>query len=155
MDEFKVPTIALEAEIRYFDERPLRGRIFLPSGAAHRDGPMHPEEWINQSSSFFPFWVDGEPRARILNKRYVVVLTLSASDHVHVWAEPLGIVRPVRIECGTLKLEGTVYIDMPNHLQRLLDFANRPDTFMVVYEGDRRHIVQKSRITFLTEGDEL
>jgi hypothetical protein len=153
MEEFKVPTIAIAAELRYFDERPLRGTIYLPIAATHREGPMHPEEWINQANLFFPFLVEGEERARILNKRYVVMLTLSATEHVHVWAEPVGVLLPVRVDCGTLSIDGTVYIDMPNHQQRLLDFANRPDTFMIVYAGDRRHIVQKSRITFLSEGD--
>lgn len=151
MDELRVPTIALEAEIRYFDERPIKGRIFLPIGTATREGPMHPEDWINQATHFFPFLVDGEERARILNKRYVVVLTISALEHVHVWAEPLGLVRNVHIECGTYQLDGSVYIDTPNYLQRLLDFANRSEPFLVVYESGRRHIVQKNRITLMVE----
>jgi hypothetical protein len=151
MDDLKVPTITVEAELRYFDERLLKGRIFLPVGTATRESPMYPEEWINQANFFFPFLVDGEERARILNKRYVVVLTIRASEHAEVWAEPIGVVRNVRIECGTLQIRGTVYIDMPNYMQRLLDFANRPEAFLVVYEGEKRHIVQKSRITFLAE----
>ena len=153
MDDLKVPTISVEAELRYFDERLLKGRIFLPVGTATRESPMYPEEWINQANFFFPFLVDGEERARILNKRYVVVLTIRASEHAEVWADPIGLVRNVRIECGTFQLTGTVYIDMPNYMQRLLDFANRPEAFLVVYEGDKRHIVQKSRITFLAEDE--
>ena len=153
MDDLKVPTITVEAELRYFDERLLKGRIFLPIGTATRESPMYPEEWINQANFFFPFLVDGEERARILNKRYVVVLTIRASDHAEVWADPIGLVRNVRIECGTLQISGTVYIDMPNYMQRLLDFANRPEAFLVVYEGDKRHIVQKRRITFLAEAE--
>lgn len=152
MDDLKVPTITVEAELRYFDERLLKGRIFLPIGTATRESPMYPEEWINQANFFFPFLVDGEERARILNKRYIVVLTIRASEHAEVWADPIGLVRNVHIECGTFQLNGTVYIDMPNYMQRLLDFANRPEAFLVVYEGDKRHIVQKSRITFLAEG---
>ena len=151
MDDLKVPTITVEAELRYFDERLLKGRIFLPVGTATRESPMYPEEWINQANFFFPFLVDGEERARILNKRYVVVLTIRASEHAEVWADPIGLVRNVRVECGTLQISGTVYIDMPNYMQRLLDFANRPEAFLVVYEGDKRHIVQKSRITLLAE----
>ena len=153
MEDLKVPTIAVEAEIRYFDELPLKGRIFLPIGTATRESPMYPEEWINQTNFFFPFLVDGEDRARILNKRYVVILTIRATEHAHIWANPIGIVRNVHVECGTYQLTGTVYIDTPNYMQRLLDFANRPEAFLVVYEGEWRHIVQKSRITFLAEGD--
>lgn len=150
-EEFRVPTIALDAEVRYFDERPLRGRIFLPAGAMRHDGPMHPEEWINQASRFFPFLVTGEQRTRLLNKRYVVTLTINAAEHAEVWGDPIGAPRDVRVECGTLKLEGIVHIEMPEHQQRLLDWANRPEPFLVVYDGDMRHIVQKNRITFLAE----
>jgi hypothetical protein len=57
----------------------------------------------------------------------------------------------VRVECGTLLFEGIVHIDMPDHLSRLQDWANRPEPFLAVIEGDRRHIVQKNRITFLSE----
>jgi hypothetical protein len=96
---------------------------------------------------FLPFVSDDEDRALLLNKRYVVVVTVKVpNDHGE-----LGIARVVDVECGTLKLRGTVYIDMPEHQSRLQDWANRPEPFLALYEGDRRHIIQKKRITFLAE----
>lgn len=148
MEELRVPTIPLEAEIRYFDERPLTGRIFVPACAQHHEGPMRPEEWINQGNLFFPFVPEGAKRATLLNKRYVVVLTIRLPDD---HAADAGIARRITVECGTLRLEGIVHIDMPEHLSRLLDWANRPEPFLVLYDGDRRHIIQKNRITFLSE----
>ena len=38
-NELRVPTVALAAEIRYFDERALNGRIFLPALAQNHGGP--------------------------------------------------------------------------------------------------------------------
>ncbi|HEX7155018.1 MAG TPA: hypothetical protein VF618_26310 [Thermoanaerobaculia bacterium] len=151
MEQLRVPTVALEAQIRYFDERPLSGRIFLPAAAQRHEGPMHPEEWINQTNLFFPFLMDGEPRARLLNKRYVVVLTVDAGKHAEVFGQPIGNPRRVAVECGSLRLEGTMYIEMPEHASRLLDWANRPEPFLVLYDQEQRHIVQKNRITFLSE----
>ena len=47
-NELRVPTVTLPVEIRYFDERPMRGRIFLPAGAQHHGGAMRPDEWMNR-----------------------------------------------------------------------------------------------------------
>jgi len=148
MEQLRVPTVPFDVEIRYFDERPLIGRIFVPALAAHHDGPMRPEEFLNQSTLFFPFLPEEGTSAVMLNKRYVVVLTVVvvADD-----ADEVGLARDVMVECGTLRLRGRVHIDMPEHHSRLQDWANRPEPFLVVYEGDRRHIIQKNRITFLSE----
>ncbi|MGN6184410.1 MAG: hypothetical protein ACTHQM_12235 [Thermoanaerobaculia bacterium] len=147
MEHLRVPTVAFDVEIRYFDERPLRGRIFVPARAAHHDGPMRPEEFLNQSTLFIPFLEDDRDGVTLLNKRYIVVLTVKVPDD----HSEIGIARAVRVECGTLQLAGVVHIDMPEHLSRLQDWANQSDPFLVVYEGDRRHIIQKNRITFLSE----
>lgn len=149
MEQLKVPTHPLHTELRYFDERPLFGRIFLPAWAQHHDGPMRPEEWINQTNQFFPFLQDGSKRARILNKRHVVALSIALEDK-----QKVGIARRVAVECGSMRVDGVVYIDMPEHSSRLLDWINRPELFLVVHDGNRQHIVQKSRITFLSELDE-
>ena len=147
MESLRVPTLQLQVEIRYFDERPLNGRIFLPAYAQNHDGPERVEEWMNRPGEFFPFLGDGDPAARLLNKRYVVVLSLDAP------AEdlPPGIERSVVVECGTLRLGGNVYVDMPEHSSRLLDWANRGEPFLVLYDGLRKHLVRKSRVTSLRE----
>ncbi|HEX8153868.1 MAG TPA: hypothetical protein VF698_12115 [Thermoanaerobaculia bacterium] len=147
MDEFRVPTLALEAELRYFDERLLSGQVFIPAHARQHEGPMRAEEWMNQAHGFFPFVGRGERRARILNKRYVVVLTLDRETN----DEPFGVPRRVVVECGTLRLEGIIYVEMPDHVSRLLDWVNRPEPFLVVHEGGKRHLIQKNRITVLSE----
>jgi hypothetical protein len=150
-DELRVPTITLDAEIRYFDERPLKGRVFLPSRAQKHEGQMRPDEWINLSSIFFPFLVEDEPRPRILNKRYVVVLTVDGWRDEIEEIEEIGVARKVRVECGSLTIEGVVHVNMPENQSRLLDWVNRPESFLLVREGERWHIVQKNRITTLTE----
>ena len=44
--------------------------------------------------------------------------------------------RRVRVECGALRLEGDVLIDMPANHSRVLDLLNRPGDFLNVREGD-------------------
>jgi hypothetical protein len=151
MEDLRVPTVALEAEIRYFDERTLAGKVFLPSRAQKHDGPMRADEWMNQTSGFFPFVPDGEKRARILNKRYVVILTVTGwHDEVEA-LEEIGVARRVRVECGGIAVEGIVHVNLPETQSRLLDWMNGPDAFLLVRDGERWHIIQKNRITTLTE----
>jgi len=150
MDDLRVPTIPLEAEIRYFDERPLRGRVFLPPLAHYHTGPMQPDEWMNQGSTFFPFVPDGGGQAIILNKRYVVVLSVELRDMADEDEEG-ALLLPVEVQCGTLTLRGMVNIEMPENHRRLLDFMNRPELFLLLRDGTRRHLIQKHRITTITE----
>ena len=59
--------------------------------------------------------------------------------------------RYVQVRCGPLEIEGLVYIDMPETHRRLTDWVNRPEPFLTLREGELRHLIQKSRITFLSE----
>jgi hypothetical protein len=149
MEDLRVPTVAMAAEIRYFDERPLAGRIFLPPRDSEHGGPVEPAEWLNHPNAIFPFVQDGEANATILNKRYVVVLTVDVPN-----GELPLLGAPVRIECGTLSLEGVLESEMPENRRRLLDFTNRPESFLVLRSGAKRHIIQKRRITTITELEE-
>ena len=40
---------------------------------------------------------------------------------------------------------------MPGTHSRVLDWANRPERFMVLQDGERHHLVQKERITRIIE----
>ena len=56
------------------------------------------------------------------------------------------------IECGQeVRLEGLVHIDMPEGQRRVLDILNRPEMFLTLSSGERRHLVQKRHITRVVE----
>ena len=86
----------------------------------------------------------------ILNKRYVIMLSLGAVQDFEV-AEEVGSPRLVRIECGNLAVEGMLHIDMPPQQSRVLDFVNRNDAFLTIRDGEQLHIIQKNRITLISE----
>jgi len=48
-------------------------------------------------------------------------------------------------------VSGLLVIDMPEGHQRVLDYLNRPDAFLIVRDGDREHLVRKQRITRVIE----
>ena len=134
------------------DGRVLRGRVFLPASAESHAGAMRAEEWMNDASDFFPFLPDGEGRPFILNKAQVVVVTVAASADQDQTPEQVGPpVKRVRVECGALRVEGDVAVDMPVDRSRILDVLNRPGAFLNVREGERHHLVRKSGITRVSE----
>jgi len=150
--EFHVPRLLRAAEVVCTDGRVLRGRVFLPATAESHAGAMRAEEWMNDPASFFPFLPDGEGRPVILNKAQVAVVTVAASaDHDETLQQVGPPVKRVRVECGALRLEGDVLVDMPLDQSRILDVLNRPGAFLNVREGDRHHLVRKSGITRVSE----
>ena len=150
MSELRVPTIAFDAEIVCGDGTWFVGRIFLPAAASHHTGPMRPDEWMNDTTPFFPFLPAEASSPIILNKAEVVVLSVVVEGELE---EP-GVESPhrrVQVECRERIVAGILVIDMPEGHQRVLDYLNRPDSFLVVRDGDREHLVRKERITRVTE----
>jgi hypothetical protein len=150
---FQIPRLLRAAEVLVADGRVLRGRVFLPATAASHAGAMRAEEWMNDPLPFFPFLPDGEGSPVILNKDRLVVLTVAASADRDETLEEVGApVRRVSVECGALRLTGDVLVDMPANHSRLLDLLNRPGAFLNVRDGERHHLVSKTRITRVSEG---
>jgi hypothetical protein len=156
MAEFKVPTVALPAEVLCADGQSLVGRIFVPATASRHTGAMRAEEWMDEATDFFPFLEDGAPSSIILNKRQVVVLSVSGAPAREEPDddEPPGTSRRVRVRCGDRDFDGTVLIDMPENQSRLLDYLNRPGRFLGLWDGQHHRLVQKDHITSVQENPE-
>lgn len=150
MSELRVPTIALDAEIVCGDGAWFVGRIFLPAASSHHTGPMRPDEWMNDTTPFFPFLPANASAPVIMNKAEVVVLSVVVEGALEVE----GLESPqrrVQVECRERVVSGLLVIDMPEGHQRVLDYLNRPDPFLIVRDGDREHFVRKQRITRVIE----
>jgi hypothetical protein len=149
---YHVPRLLRAAEVLCADGRVLRGRVFLPAAAESHPGAMRAEEWMNDPALFFPFLPDGEGSPVILNKQQILVVTVSAAaDRDETMDEVHAPVRRVNIECGALRLQGDVLIDMPMNHSRVLDLLNRPGAFVNVRDADRHHLVCKARVTRVHE----
>ena len=149
---FQVPRLLRTAEVLFADGRVLRGRVFLPAAAQSHPGAMRAEEWLNDPAAFVPFLPDGEGRPVILNKAQLTVVTVAASADRDDALEHGGApVRRVLVECGAVRIEGEVVVDMPANHSRVLDLLNRDGAFLNVREGERHHLVCKARITRVSE----
>ena len=152
MLEYQVPTLQLAADVWCADGRGLAGWIFVPACSSVHGGPMRPEEWINQPHPFFPFAAHDSHERMVLNKAEVVALTVADDDKSGADDEGSAIpVCRVAIEIHARRFLGTLVIDMPPNQQRVVDFLNRPDAFLTLRDGRRRHLIHKARITRVIE----
>ena len=152
MSELRVPTVALAAEVLCADGRTFAGRIFVPATASRHPGPMRPEEWMNEPTLFIPFLPDDGKAPMVINKREVLVISVSAaSDFGDIVEGAVVPIRRVIVEAEDRRLEGEIVIDMPTNQTRVLDYLNRPEAFLTLRDGDRHHLVQKERITRVIE----
>lgn len=147
MEELRVPTIPISAELVLADGQVVKGQFFLAAISSHHDGPPHPGEWFNSPTNFFPFLPTDKASTVILNKDQIVSALVTVEGEEHV----ADIRRRVVAESLHLNAEGIVYIDMPAHQSRLLDYMNRPERFIGLYEGNRCRLMHKQYITRIYE----
>lgn len=153
MSELRVPTHATAAEIWCRDGRLFTGRLFIPVSSSQHDGPMRVDEWINTGSPFFAFLPDDAKKAFLLNRDQVAVLSVAPPD---MDAEETALEEEtpshrIVVEVGDRRLEGEVRIDMPEGHQRVLDYLNRPDRFLLLRTPKQWYLVRKSLIARAVE----
>ena len=152
-DELRVPTNTLEAEVLCEDGRVFRGRVFVPAASSTHSGPMRPLEWMNEATPFFPFLPSEGGGSFILNRSEVLVVSVAAEADGEA-DDPIAAAalrRRVIVECRDHRFEGEILIDMPAHLSRVADYLNRADTFVIVRDAERHHLIRKARITRVIE----
>jgi hypothetical protein len=154
MSELRVPTVALAAEVLCADGTSVLGRIFLPAAASTHPGPMRAEEWANDPAPFFPFLPDDSASPVLLNKREVLVVSVPADADEPSELESTSVVEQRAIvECGGRTIEGSIHNDLREGQGRVLDYMNRPEPFLSLRDGKRRHLIQKRRISRVVEVD--
>jgi hypothetical protein len=152
MEELRVPTTQVEAELQLDDGRVLRGTIFVPASSSHT-GAKRPDEWINEEAAFFPFRIEGSEATEIFSKHSTLRLSVP-SELLQEEDQPADVEhRQVLVETTSGSFDGLVRLDMPSHQRRVLDYLNQPQVFLCVVAGDRLHLIHKSRVRRVAESD--
>ena len=149
MNELRVPTVALPAEVICADGRALLGRIFVPAAASITRARCAP-----RSGSTIPAGSSRSCRTTrtgpfILNKEQLVVVERGPLPSEDAWGA--GARRP-RSSAGGGRWRATCTSRCPTNQQRVLDYLNQPPAFVPLYAADRLHLVHKRHVTRLTEG---
>lgn len=153
--DLSVPIQQITVDVLQSSGQLVRGDIFLPSVAQRHEGGMRPDEWLNQPSLFFPFRESGTTSTVLLNKAQIVAVTVPMD--VEERPIPIHLERTisVTVDCGGSRFAGLVRVDMPATNSRVLDYLNRPGTFLEVVDGERCHLVQKTFITKVLESERV
>jgi hypothetical protein len=147
MDELRIPTVTLAAEVVLTDGRQFPGQLFVPASAPRHGGPARPSEWLNEPAEFFAFLPDDSRDPIMVNKGEVLFVTVPAEanegspDDVDVPRQA------VEVECAGRRFEGHFAIDMPAGQTRVLDYLNRAERFLTLRDGRRHYLLRKGGIT--------
>src|SRR4051812_30989628 len=125
MEELRIPTVKLSADIVFTDGRQYPGRLFVPAAAERHTGPTRASEWLNEPAEFFAFLPDDSSVPIMVNKGEVLYVTVPAEANNGVTDETGAPRHAVEIECAGRRLEGQLAIDMPSGHTRVLDYLNR------------------------------
>jgi hypothetical protein len=147
MDELKIPTVTLAADVVFSDGRQYPGRLFVPAAAPRHAGPTRAAEWLNEPAEFFAFLPDDSRDAIMVNKGEVLFVSVPAEANGD-GSEDVETPRPaVEVECAGRRFEGHLAIDMPAGQTRVLDDLNRSERFLTLRDGRRHYLLRKSGIT--------
>lgn len=149
-EDLRVPTVSMTAEVTLDDGKILTGRVFLPAMASRHPGQPRPDEWINQPSGFFPFLIDGEENALILNKATVAALSFSATPELSV-DRNMGFTAAVEVTWAGGQVEGLLLIDMPAERTRVLDYLNHTGQFIPLWTSQTYYLIRRDCITGIVE----
>jgi hypothetical protein len=148
MDELRIPTVTLDAELVFTDGRQFLGQLFVPASAPRHAGPARPSEWLNEPAEFFAFLPADSRDPIMVNKGEVLFVKVPAESNDSASADDPGVPRQaVEVECAGHRLEGHLAIDMPAGQMRVLDYLNRAERFLTLRDGRRHYLLRKSGIS--------
>ena len=149
MDELRVPTVALMAEIALASGRRIKGELFRSAVSDRHEGPPRPDEWANGPEKFFPFRSAEGNEVLVINKSQLAIaqVTLPPEDEIERTARHQDVV----VECSGGVVKGTVLINLPEHHQRLLDFMNQPEQFISIRNEQQCYLINKNYIIDIKE----
>jgi len=152
MEELRVPTTQIDAELQLDDGRILRGTIFVPASSTH-SGSKRPDEWINEPAAFFPFRIEGSDSPELFSKQASLRLSVPA-EMLHEEEMPADVEhRGVVVETTGGSFQGLVRLDMPSHQRRVLDYLNLPQSFLCLMTDEHAHLIQKRLVKRVVEAD--
>ena len=146
MEEFRVPTTAIEAELQLVDGRVVRGVIFAAASTSAHSGPQRVDEWFSEQAQFFAFRPEGAEGTELVSKHSVVRLSVPAEAALDESTPAQTQQFRVTLECPGARFEGEVQVDMPDNRRRVLDYVNHPQTFITLHDGKTTHLIPKRQV---------
>ena len=156
-ERYRVPKRKVSVKIRTTkgDEETIS--LFLSLCAEDHAGPEQPSDYFNGPSEFLV--AEQEDGAMVFLRRgSLSVVTLELDDELaellagaDLVAGDLAIEKEIKLEFQDgLVLEGTTRFQRPDAQARIQDHLNDSEPFLLLYCGDRVHLVNKACVARVT-----
>ena len=157
IDEYRIPKLEISAEVSLLAHPQKEVKLFLNDRAETHAGAERPSDLLNGAREFFPA-VETSGKTVFLHREAVTVISVPVESEFppeesgEDYPEPETASRlPVEVvvQGGTV-IRGTVSFVGPEGRNRLIDFLNMPDRFLVVREEGLARLINKRRIVRVT-----
>jgi hypothetical protein len=153
-ETYRMPRREIVAQVTMLGEPSRELQLFLGLRARTHGGSECPSDLLNGTEPFVPAR-DTQGNTLLLRLDAVLFTTVSAQDesvtsHLEFQASDASSVDvAITLEGGHM-LRGYVRYVLPEGQQRLQNYLRLPDRFLALYEGPRVHLVNKSRIVWVS-----
>ena len=157
VSEYRIPKLEVPAEVSLLAHPQKEVKLFLHERAETHAGAERPSDLLNGPREFFPA-VEPSGKAVFLHRDAVTVISVPAESEfppegsTGSGEEPEQAVKmplEVIIQGGTV-IRGAVSFVLPDGRNRLIDYLNSPDHFLIVREEGLAHLINKRRIVRVT-----
>jgi len=150
---YRVPKRAVVADVLLTAGGPMQLRFFLSEVAETHDGPERPSDFLGRSNRFLPAYDPSDESVMILRRDAILVLTVSEAEERPA-DEEAGMPGPAEAPGGMVEavlstgasLHGELRYQMPEGQQRLQDFLNTTDPFLMLLSDGKVRFVNKAHV---------
>jgi len=156
-EPYRVPKRSIPAEVVLPGKPPSKLTLFLSDFAETHGGIERPSDLLNGPALFFPA-ADASGAMVFLHRDSILAVTVRAE---HEFAGDVVVAMALQSEHATsakvevtledgTAIQGVANYLMPEGKQRLQDYLNLPDRFLVLRDGDHVRLVNKLRVIRVT-----
>ena len=155
MQELQIPMRPIVVDVHVTTGAHINGSIFIPHSKHQTDDAQEVMQVLNDERRFIPLAVAGKKRRPlVVSKTHIVRvrLPLSESDALHRISESPPSDSPTSsllLVDGSV-LEGTLTVDTPPSLSRLVDKLNSADLFVSIVSTEAIDFVQRSHVVHVS-----
>ena len=151
MQEYQIPKIQSHVEVHLESGKVYKGSFYLSTNNPQFSGPQRLEDFFEQDKEFLPMHLDDDT-FRFINKHHVTFLISDEKDRAHLENDLALSATLVDITFSDgSALSGEAFPDMPEGRRRASDFFNQTATFLPLYQGDQKLIINKASVLFFRE----
>ena len=157
ISEFRIPKLEVSAEVSILAHPQKEVKLFLHEHAETHAGAERPSDLLNGPREFFPA-VEPSGKAVFLHRDAVTVVSVPVESEfppdgcLECREDPEQSAKlsvEVIIQGGTV-IRGIVSFVLPEGRNRLSDYLNSPDRFLIVREEGLARLINKRRIVRVT-----